>query len=86
MDSRRKVGYILIIISGEIGRDMSREVRDKLIQYDKVVEVNHLFGLYDLIVKVESERCEEIGEFAVNVVRNMEGVGGTKTLVGSMYE
>jgi DNA-binding Lrp family transcriptional regulator len=80
------VSFVLIIVSHQINKDMPSHVESKLSKHPEVVEVHRLFGVYDLIAKVQCNSREEVGEFVINTVRNIEGVGDTKTLVGSRYE
>lgn len=80
------VGFVLIIISHQINKDIPSSVENELLKYKEVIEVYHLFGAYDLIVKIQCDTREEIGKFVVNTVRKIDGVGDTKTLMGSNYE
>lgn len=46
----------------------------------QIVELNLLFGEYDLIAKVEGESYDAIGAVVVSHIRTIEGVKATKTL------
>ncbi len=81
------IGFVLIIVKQQIHKDIVKEVMKNLLQIDNVVEVNHLFGIYDLIVKIQYSKNEDLGKFVIEKLRNIDGVGDTKTLVGSnLYE
>ena len=70
------VGFVLIGV--EPKRD--REVYDKLLKIEEIVEIYPLFGEYDLIAKVEAKDYESIGAVVVEKVRSVGGVRTTKTL------
>lgn len=70
------VGFVLIGV--EPKRD--REVYDKLLKIDEIVEIYPLFGEYDLIAKVEAKDYGTIGEIVVAKIRSVGGVRTTKTL------
>lgn len=70
------VGFVLIGTEPK----KEREVYDKLLKIEEVVELYPLFGEYDLIAKVEAEDYNTIGEVVVAKIRSIEGVRTTKTL------
>lgn len=70
------VGFVLIGTEPK----KEREVYDKLLKIEEVVELYPLFGEYDLIAKVEAEDYNTIGEVVVEKIRSIEGVRTTKTL------
>jgi DNA-binding Lrp family transcriptional regulator len=57
-----------------------REVYAKLMKIKQIVELNLLFGEYDLIAKVEGDSFDAIGAIIVQHIRSIEGVKATKTL------
>ncbi len=69
-------GFVLIRV--EPGRE--REVFDEIIKVEEVAEVHLLFGEYDLIIRIEAETYDLIGEVVVDKVRKIPGVASTKTL------
>jgi len=73
------MGFVLITTAPTHERD----VYTKLSKVSEVVEVHPLFGEYDLIVKVEPEDFEKLGDIVVNKIRSIDGVIDTKTLTGS---
>ena len=70
------VGFVLIGVEPK----MEREVYNKLLKIEEVVELYPLFGEYDLIAKVEAKDYNTIGEIVVSKIRAVEGVKTTKTL------
>ncbi len=59
-----------------------REVYRILKEIDEVVEVHSLFGEFDLIVKIQAENFNKLGQVVVDKIRTIEGVDDTKTLTG----
>jgi len=57
-------------------------VYNKLIKNKKIKEVHPLFGEYDLIIKIDCDDLQSLGEFIVNEIRPLNGVLATKTLFG----
>ena len=75
------VGFILInILSGH-----EDEVCKQLSKEETVVECNLLHACeYDLLVKVNGNNYEEIGEFVIRKIRTIDGIFDTKTLLGTL--
>ena len=59
---------------------MERDVYQRLLKIEEVVELYPLFGEYDLIAKVEASTYDQIGEIVVSRIRSIEGIKATKTL------
>lgn len=70
------IGFVLIGVEPK----KDREVYQKLMKIEEVVELYPLFGDYDLIAKVEAESYDRIGEVVVGKIRTLPGVRATKTL------
>lgn len=70
------IGFVLI----DIEPTREKEVYEKLLKIEHIVELYPLFGEYDLIAKVEADNYDEIGAIVVSKVRVIEGVKATKTL------
>jgi len=58
------------------------EVYTKLSKVPEIIEVHPLFGEFDLIVEIEVEDFEKLGEIVVEKIRSIKGVMDTKTLTG----
>ncbi len=54
----------------------------KLSHEKRIVDLNPLFGEYDLIAKIEAKTNDELSDIVINYIRNIEGVLSTKTLTG----
>ena len=73
------IGFVLV----HAAPAHEHKVYTKLSKVSEVVEVHPLFGEYDLIVKVEPEDFEKLGDIVVNKIRSIDGVIDTKTLTGA---
>jgi DNA-binding Lrp family transcriptional regulator len=58
------------------------EVFDKLSKLPEVIELQPLFGEYDLIAKIEAKDYEGIGEIIIHKIKTIDGITDTKTLTG----
>jgi len=74
-------GFVLIITSPM----HEHEVYNKLLKNKKIKEIHPLFGEYDLIVKIDCDDFQSMGEFIVNEIRSLNGVINTKTLTGTKF-
>ncbi len=59
-----------------------RAVYNVLKDIEEAVESHTLFGEYDLIIKLEAEDINDIGNIVMDKIEPIEGVEDTKTLVG----
>lgn len=64
----------------DIEPNREKEVYQKLLKVQDIVELYPLFGDYDLIAKVEAESFDAVGDLVVKKIRSIEGVKATKTL------
>ncbi|MCD6503375.1 MAG: Lrp/AsnC ligand binding domain-containing protein [Euryarchaeota archaeon] len=74
------VGYVLI----QVEPTKEVEVLKKLLEVPEVVEAHTLFGEYDIIAKVVTSTLEEFTRIILNKIRKIDGIVGTKTLMGAM--
>lgn len=72
------IGFVLI----KTAPSASREVYNIVMEMDEVREVHSLFGEYDLILKLQAENFNNLGQIVVDKIRSIEGVEDTKTLTG----
>ena len=72
------IGFVLI----KTAPSASREVYNIVTDIDEVTEVHSLFGEYDLIIKLQAENFNNLGQIVVDKIRSIEGVEDTKTLTG----
>ena len=73
------VGYVLVNVSP--GQEYNAFQAMKGIE--NVVDATLLFGDYDIIVKLEAEVLGQIAKIVVDIIRQVPGVTGTKTLAGA---
>lgn len=70
------IGFVLI----DLEPAKEKEVYEKLIKIEHIVELYPLFGEYDLIAKVEADSYDAIGDLVISKIRSIDGVKATKTL------
>ena len=75
------IGFILI----KAAPMLEHEVYNKLSKIQAIIELQPLFGEYDLIAKIEAEDFEKLGEIVINNIRSVKGVIDTKTLTGTRF-
>ncbi|MBU0847083.1 Lrp/AsnC ligand binding domain-containing protein [Patescibacteria group bacterium] len=76
------IGFVLIKTASE----HEHTVYNKLLKTREVIEVHPLFGEYDLIVKIEAESFEKLGEIIINKIRSIRHVTDTRTLTGTKLD
>jgi DNA-binding Lrp family transcriptional regulator len=72
-------GFALLSISPLL----EKEVYDKLKSISEISEVHPLFGEYDILLKIQCENIDTIGEVVIKKIRPIKGVMDTKTLIGT---
>ena len=73
------VTVAFVLINTELGSE--HEVRDKLLEHEEVREAYAVYGVYDLIVKLEAENMEQIKKTVAWKIRRMEKVQSTMTVI-----
>ena len=68
-----------IVINAEMGSE--EEVLDELKKLERVKEAYLVFGLYDIIVKVEADSMEELKDTVTWELRKMNKVRSTLTML-----
>ena len=68
-----------VLFNTELGReeDIIRELKNM----DEVKEVFRVYGLYDIIAKVESDTTDKVKEIIIWKLRNLKGVKSTLTMI-----
>ncbi|MBK64219.1 MAG: hypothetical protein CBC89_02260 [Euryarchaeota archaeon TMED129] len=69
-------GYVLVNV--EPGAETS--VFEQLSKLSFVSDINHLFGDYDIIIKIEADGIGTIAGMVVESIRSISGISNTKTL------
>ncbi len=68
-----------VLINSEIGGEA--EVVAQLKDMKEVVEVSVVYGVYDVIVKLEAETMEVLKELITTKVRHLNKVRSTMTMI-----
>lgn len=68
-----------VLINVELGAE--EEVKKALEQIDGVKEANIVYGVYDLVVKIEAPNIEKIKEIVTWRIRRLERVRSTLTMI-----
>ena len=70
-----------ILINAELGKETV--VIETLEKIPEVKETNHVYGVYDMVLKVEADSMEVLKEILHLRIRSVEGVRSTMTLIVS---
>jgi DNA-binding Lrp family transcriptional regulator len=70
-----------VLINSEIGGE--QEVVSQLKDMPEVTEVSVVYGVYDVIVKLEAESMEILKEIITSKVRHLNKVRSTMTMIAS---
>ena len=73
------IGFALLSISPL----HEKAVYESLRGIPEIVEIHPLFGEFDILVKIECNDIDSIGEVVINKIRSTKGVMDTKTLIGT---
>ncbi len=73
------IGFALLSISPL----QEKSVYETLGNISEIVEVHPLFGEFDILVKIECNDIDSIGDVVINKIRSTKGVMDTKTLIGT---
>jgi DNA-binding Lrp family transcriptional regulator len=68
-----------VLINTELGAE--DEVKEKLLEQPEVVESHIVYGVYDLIVKLEAETMEKIKNVVTWKIRRMNKLRSTLTII-----
>jgi len=73
------IGFALLSISPL----HEKNVFETLNSINEITEVHPLFGEYDILLKIEADNIDFIGDVIINKIRSIKGVVDTKTLIGT---
>lgn len=71
------IAYVMI----NSGAGCTAEIMEVLKKIPGVQEVYQLYGIYDIIIKIEAESMEELKEIVSLRVRGLENIRSTLTLI-----
>ncbi|MEM2944430.1 MAG: Lrp/AsnC ligand binding domain-containing protein [Methanomassiliicoccales archaeon] len=69
----------IILINTEVGKE--GEVMTALSNIQGVSEVYLVYGVYDIVSKIESDRMEDLEAIISNQIRKITGIRSTLTLI-----
>jgi len=76
--------FVLVSVKEDASRpdlDFMNNVKKEIVKLKGVKEVNGVFGLYDFVVRVETETPEEMGILVTQTMRIIKGVTRTETMI-----
>ena len=76
---KQKMASAYILINCEIGEESS--VMSQLKEMTHVVEVHIVYGVYDLIAKIEAEDTDSLKKIVTENLRVLEKVRSTMTMI-----
>ena len=79
-DVRHFVAIAYVLISCDLGTE--KDIIDELKTFEGVKEVLGTLGIYDIIVKVESQNAHKLREIITWNIRKMNHIKSTLTLLG----
>ena len=71
------IAYVLFKVSS----GTEREVAQKLIEFDEVMEASIVFGEYDVVAKLMTKDLDKLEDFVSDHVRNVPNVLVTSTMI-----
>jgi len=74
------IGFALLSISPLHEKAVYNTLTSKI---PEITEVHPLFGEYDILVKIECQDIDGIGEVVIKKIRSLKGVMDSKTLIGT---
>lgn len=69
----------IVLINTDPGGE--QEVFDKLVTLDEVAEIDIVYGVYDLVVKIQTSDTDKLKSFVTNTIRKLPKVRSTLTMV-----
>ena len=60
-----------------------KDVYEQVLALDEVKGVVLSYGVYDMMITIETENIEELDNLVFNEIRKIEGIVSTTTLIGA---
>jgi len=73
------VPLAFVMITAEIGKE--NDVLDELKKIEHVKEAHLVYGVYDVVAKVEAETMDRLKELITSKVRRLKSVRSTLTMI-----
>lgn len=80
-DLKMVMAYVLITVG--VGKE--RDVFDQLNKLENAVEVNELYGEWDILMKLKVDKFEELDKIITENIRSIEGIKLTSTMLVADY-
>lgn len=71
------IAYVLFKVSS----GTEREVCQKLVEFDEIIQADIIFGEYDVLAKIETQNLANLEEFVSKKIRNVPDVLVTSTMI-----
>jgi DNA-binding Lrp family transcriptional regulator len=65
----------------KVGSGTEREVAQKLVEFDEVLQVDIIFGEYDVVAKISTKNLNTLENFVSEKVRTIQNVLVTSTMI-----
>lgn len=72
---------VLAYVLFKVSSGTEREVCQKLIEFDEVVQADIIFGEYDVIAKIETQDLSTLEDFVSDKIRTVSNVLVTSTMI-----
>jgi DNA-binding Lrp family transcriptional regulator len=72
---------ILAYVLFKVASGTERDVSQKLIEFDEVIQADIVFGEYDVIARVATDDLDKLEEFVSQKVRTVPNVLVTSTMI-----
>ncbi len=72
---------VLAYVMFKVSSGTEREVAQKLIEFDEVMEADIIFGEYDVVAKLMTTNLDALEDFVSDHVRNVPNVLLTSTMI-----
>jgi DNA-binding Lrp family transcriptional regulator len=72
---------VLAYILFKVNSGTERDVCQKLVGFDEIIQADIVFGEYDVLAKIETEDLAMLEEFVSQKVRNVSNVLVTSTMI-----
>ena len=72
---------VLAYILFKVNSGTEREVCQKLVEFDEIIQADIVFGEYDVLSKIETQDLAQLEEFVSQKVRNVQNVLVTSTMI-----
>lgn len=69
----------IVLINTDAGAE--DEVFEKLKELSQVTEAYVVYGVYDIVIRVETENMEKLRDFVTNSIRKLPKVRSTLTMI-----